>query len=252
MRRPSGVRIAALALLIPVVAIVALLIVAGSPQSWQATESFSGSGSGLESRWDEYRTFGDRPNPWEVVDGRAVRDNERDPDNSEVVALLAEDPPSADQQVSLTVHALELEPTEANSWASVGGLVRARAQVSDAGKALGLTAYNGEIIYTDEFGSPHYVLFIWLADDWDFGDPPDDVVVLTGERLGSEVAFPVTLTVKAQGTEISASVVQADGTVTVARIDDSSIEDGGVGMISSLIAPEVARVEVDDFSASIG
>ena len=218
--------------------------------AWTVSDSFDGpsTGQSLESAWQEYRTFGERENGWRVEAGSAVRSSAQDRLNSEVVAFFGEAPPFSDQQVSVMVEQLEVSPDEQTSWASVGVLTRGSAESRD-GLASELSAYNGELVMTDEFGEMQYLLLLWLVDGWSHGDPPEDVAVLASERLGPRVEFPVRLTVSAQDSTITVRAVQDDSTTTSLSVEDTTLDDGRVGLISSLIAPTSARIEVDDFSA---
>ena len=232
-------------------AIPPVLVLVMLPARWSITESFDRvepSGE-LAQAWQEYRTFGANDNPWQVTDATAVRTSAQNAENSEVVALVDDPPPVADQQVSITVNALEVTPTDHDSWASAGVLARGSAEVGPDGVAQNLSAYNGELVLTDEFGEPLYLLLLWLVDDWDFGDPPEDVLVLASQNLGKRVDFPVRLTVRAQGTTITAFVVQDDDTTNRVSVTDTTVANGRVGVISSLVAPESARIEIDDFLA---
>ena len=226
-----------------------VLVLVMVPTVWTVREDFEAAGTdeALPGQWQEYRTFGDQANPWRVIEGTAERSSRDDEENSEVVALIDEAVPVSDQQVSITINELELRPTGAHSWASVGVLARGQAESAVDGRAEDLSAYNGELILTDQFGPLQYLLLIWRVKDWSFGDAPEDVAVLKVEPVGKSVTFPVRLTVRTSGDVITAFVVQANGKMTRGGVGPRNGGGGGGGMISSLIAPKSARISVDDF-----
>lgn len=224
---------------------------------WQIAESFDEQYPcqplGSDQQWDEYRTFGEDDNPWWVWNQRGMRASSRESENSEVVAFAREVPPTRDQEVSISVHGLDLRPAEpgVTSWASVGALVRGSAELGEGGVVQDFSAYNAELVYTDAFGPLAYYLVLWRASDWSFGDPPGNVLILAASPLGPTIDLPVRLTARAEGSTISAIAVQEDATTSSVSVEDATLTEGRVGMISSLIAPVEAAIEVDDFLAQM-
>lgn len=75
----------------------------------------------------------------------------------------------------MTVHSLERTPADDGtpySWVSTGALARSNASHGEGDTAVGFSAYNAELVYTDAFGSLQYLLLRWEANDWSYGDPP--------------------------------------------------------------------------------
>lgn len=239
------------ALLPVVLACVSVLLLAGC---FRISESFDGPDGalGFDQEWDEYRTFGEDPNPWYQVDQRSMRSNSLDLENSEVVAFAREVPPNGSQNVTVTVDALDMTMSQTGQeehWVSVGALARGSAEAGPGGVARNFSAYNAELVYSNIVGVPSYFLVLWLADSWSYGDDPREVDILAAAPLGPTVEFPVEVTAKVVGPWITALAVQADSTMSYVTVEDYTLTEGRVGMISSLITPVDGEVVVDDFLA---